>query len=422
MTAFVEVMTLIWSAWWAWRAAVRLLRGDRNSLLVIYLFFFLEYAIPLGIDQVSGIPQYTRQHGFAVSSQDAYVRLIYCVFVLVVPPIWLWSTPSHRTTPFTPSPLWVGVMLRIGSFAPIYTLFIVPQPTIYLSYAGIMDSSLPLIVKVFHIIVSIATLIAVFCVAMRFLTTKLTRMMIAEAILAVAISIWLNGKRYILAEAIMLITLALWYRGILKGKRLVWAAVCGGVTLGTFSVIYEATIRDISMQASTRDAALDGARIDYTRDSRVRMAIYAELYPDKMQILEYRGQDLVYYATSWVPRVMWPGKPWSYANHFTNAMLNQYPKKLTWGMTTGVFDEAIASAGFLGIILGPLLVKGLCAFGDGARGWNTHVLTVLVGVLIMSVQLTAFMPMLGFWLYSIVTEKSGRRSRKYFALEGKVRA
>jgi len=401
----VELATLLWASVWAWRTFVRLGHGDRNSILIVYLVFYLEYVIPLGIDIIYGTPSYSQQPGFAFASQDLYVRFIYCVFVFIVPLIWTWKTKQIGRTQHTPAPQWIRMPLRVGSFLPLYLMFVAPDPGLYLIYAGVMRANIGIDIVMFHIVVSMATMFAVFCVACRCLIEPLRRQAVLEIVIAIIVSIWMNGKRYIVAESLMLVILALWYRGVVTGKKIIWTMFAGLCGLLVFSLSYQYCVRDISFDNLSRESATDDVRIDYTRDSRVRMAIFSEMYPDRMRILDYRGQNLVYYATLLVPRTIWENKPYSYACYFTNAMLNIYPQNLGWGMTTGIFDETIADLGLIGILVGPLLVKWYCDIGDSAHGWNVHVLTCIIACLLMSVQLTAFLPLVVLWVLSYIKNK-----------------
>ena len=326
---------------WAWRAVSRLLRGDRNSVMIVYVIFYAEYATPLGLNMLLGPPDYTQQPGFAISSQDPYVRIFYCVFLFLVPLVWVWNAKIHNRTVRTPSPTWAIIMLRLGSILPVCLVFAAPQPGLYLQYAGVMRANAGLDVLIFHIVVSMGTMVAVLCVAGRCLIEPLRGRTILEVAIATALSVWINGKRYIVAEALMFVILALWYRGAIPGRKLVWAMLTGVVLLGAFSVSYQFNVRGFSDDPLSRDAAGEDMRVDYTRDSRVQMALFSTLYPDKMQILDHAGQNLPYYATLLVPRTMWPNKPYPYAYYFTSAMLNCYPQDFGWGMTTGIFDETI---------------------------------------------------------------------------------
>jgi hypothetical protein len=401
----IELAALLWASAWAWHAGSRLFHGDRNSLMILYLVFYAEYAAPLAMDAFMGRPVYANEPGFFIASQDPYVRALYCAFLVLVPPIWLWNAEVRSRTLRTPSPQWVIMALRLGSLLPVFCVWIAPQPSLYLQYAGVLRANAALDVIVFHIVVSMATMVAVLCAAGRCLTEHLNKRTIAEIAIAAALSIWINGKRYIVAETLMLVLLALWYRGAITGKKLACAVLAGALVLAAFSATYQSNMRGISYDPVSRVQAAADARNDYTRDSRVQMAIYSALYPDKMQILDYPGQNLLYYATLLVPRSMWSKKPYPYAYYFTSAMLNRYPQDLGWGMTTGIFDETIANVGLAGILLGPLWIRWFCSLGDSAGGWGVHILTCVVGCLLLSVQLAAFTPLLLIWIVIVAKNK-----------------
>jgi hypothetical protein len=371
----------------------------------VYLIFYAEYAVSLGLDLYKGPPNYSGEPGFAVSSEDPYVSLLYCIFVFLVPLIWLWKAKPHPRVAPTPSPQWVSTLLRLGSFLPLIVILAAPEPGVYLEYAGVIRSDASLPIRVFHIFVSMATMVAVLCAAVRCLVESLNKRCITEVAAAIALSIWANGKRYIVAEALMFVVLALWYRGAVAGRKLLWTMMTGVLLLGAFSVTYQFIVRDISFGGSASDTAAEDARVDYTRDSRVKMALYAELYPEKMRILDYRGQNLLYYATLPVPRSIWSNKPYPYATYFTSAMLNRYPQDLGWGMTTGIFDESISNFGLLGVLIGPLVVRWFCAVGDSVHEWSIHILTCIIGSLLMSVQLAASIPLVLLWLVVVVKSK-----------------
>jgi hypothetical protein len=401
---FVEFATFLWASTWAWRAITRLLRGDKNSLLIVYLVFFGEYAIPLGLDLFNGLPDYLGEPGFAISSQDLYVRLLYCIFVLLVPLIWLWKLKIHSRTAYAQSSRWAIMALRIGSFLPLCFVLIAPEPKLYLEYAGVIRKNASIEILLFHVIVSMATMVAVLCVAGRCLIESFSKRTVAEIAVAVALSIWVNGKRYIVAEALIFLIIALWYRGAITGKRLVWTVFAALFALSTFSVTYQNNVRSISFDGLSKDAARENVRVDYARDSRVKMALYSSLYPERMRILDYIGQNLLYYVALPVPRTIWENKPYTYADYFTCAMLNRYPEHIGWGMTTGIFDETIANCGLIGILIGPLFVQWFCTIGDSVQGWSAHILTCVIACLVMSVQIAAFAPLIFMWL--VVTARS----------------
>jgi hypothetical protein len=401
----LELVAFLWATAWAWRAGLRLLYGDRNSLMIVYLVFYAEYALPLGLDALVGRPTYSQQPGFASSSQDPWVRALYCLFLFLVPLMWLWKAKMYSRTARAQSPRWVIMMLRLGSLLPVYFALVAPEPRLYLQYAGVMRANASLDVLIFHIVVSMATMVAVLCVAVRCLIESPSRKTTVEIAVAIVLSIWINGKRYIVAEACMFLILALWYRGAITGKKLAWTTATCIVLFCAFSLSYQSNVRGISIDPMAGGAAGEDVRVDYTRDSRVQMALYSTLHPDRIRILDYAGQNLSYYITLLVPRTVWTNKPYPYAYYFTSAMLNRYPQDFGWGMTTGVFDETIANAGLIGILIGPLLVRWFCALGDSINGWCVHILTCVIGCLLLSVQLAAFTPLVLIWVVIVGKSK-----------------
>jgi hypothetical protein len=196
----------------------------------------------------------------------------------------------------------------------------------------------------------------------------------------------------------MLFLYVFWQKGYLRNKRLIVSALVGLVLIGVFSFVYQSNFRSMGPTLGSYDQVYDNVRIDYGRDHEIKMAIYAELYPNEMQILEYRGESLLFDLGMYVPREMWPEKPFPYAQYVTSAMLRTPPRLWGWGMTTSWLDEAIANFGWLGMLLGPLVLSVICRVGDATRNALVVGLTILVGSLLLAVHLPAFMPIFILWL------------------------
>jgi hypothetical protein len=173
------------------------------------------------------------------------------------------------------------------------------------------------------------------------------------------------------------------------------------VLLLGFSVQYQTQVRfmDSPFRAGGARELYDNLRIDFFRDNRVEMAVYATLEPELMQIVEYPGQTLLFDALFFVPRSVWPDKPWPYAVYFTSAMLNIFPpRSIGWGMTTSWLDEMVSNFGFVGMLVAPLSLLGLCRLGDSFRWPTLSLLTSLVVVLFLALQLSAFLAVFLLWI------------------------
>ena len=96
-------------------------------------------------------------------------------------------------------------------------------------------------------------------------------------------------------------------------------------------------------------------RVDFLRDDRVRMATFSEIYPDKMQILEYKCQTLYYNLIYTFPinLIVQDKNVGSYQEHFTSALRGERFSKENNYMTTSIWAELISN---FGIILGSVLM------------------------------------------------------------------
>jgi len=98
-------------------------------------------------------------------------------------------------------------------------------------------------------------------------------------------------------------------------------------------------------------------------------------------------------------------KPLTYACYFTSAMRGSSPQDWGWGMTTSIFDEAIANGSWFGLLAASLVIGILCRIGDSCSDVLVFLLTAIVASLLLTVQLVAFAPLALIWVMMIVRAK-----------------
>ena len=151
------------------------------------------------------------------------------------------------------------------------------------------------------------------------------------------------------------------------------------------------------------DLLYNNFRIDLGRDDVIKLAIYAELNPNRVQILDYSGQSLWFNCVCFIPRSLYPDKPWPYAVYVTSAhLMHTRARPLGWTMTTSWLDESIANLSWAGMAIGPALFPIICRLGDRSSSRLTQILTILVGSLFLVVQLIAFLPLFALWIVSLI--------------------
>ena len=402
-----QVLGTLWLAVVITRAVRALARGDRRSVLFVVLVFSFFFGLPQVLDLLVGSPMFTYQRGFVVSQYDRTTNLVYLGYVAVTPVIMLAAGgPSRiddRVIPMVPLRGLVRLVAWVAMLALPFVVLLSPEPEQYARYAAFVGQNAGVNPQ-YHVVVSLAALLAGIASVVVLTAPNSPPILRVATLPFLGMAIWVQGKRSIVALSLLLVIYLLWTRGYLRGRRFVAALAAAVLALGVFSYSYQSAVRDVGEERPGRQAALSaspayvGFRIDYGRDAVTKQAIYAELHPDEIQILEYRGQSILFDLTFFVPRSMWPGKPYPYATYVTAAMFGFEPRDLGWGVTTSWLEEAIANLGWLGLLLGPLLPALICRLGDRQHSPFSGLLTVIVASLFLVLNLIAFMPIFLIWI------------------------
>ena len=407
----LQVIVAVWLVGWAARALVRIANGDTRTVLLVQLIFVLFCGSPLILDLTYGPPEYSYHWGFIVSQFDHATNLAYLAYLAVIPII-LEVFGGRGTAGGLREPIvlelqrWARVAVWAGMLSLPLALFLAPRPELFLQYATAVQDPTAQGSVLYYLVISLVAVLAIIS-AVLVLAARNSRPI--ERVLAVpllGLALWTHGKRSSVALAALLLLYLLWMRGTLRGTRFIAVALSVAVGLGAFSYLYQTRVRDVEVESADIRAKQASKfyvnlRIDYGRDAVIKQAIYGELHPDRLRILDYRGESLVFYGLFFVPRSMWPNKPFPYAVYVTAAMMRAPVKDYRWGVTTSIFDEAIANFGWLGMLVGPLVPARVCAIGDRRRSPFVAILTVTIASLLIVLHAVAFIPLILLWLMLI---------------------
>jgi hypothetical protein len=416
MLKILSVLTFLWLATTAWWALRRVRSRGNTSVDVLLLALFFFFGVPLALDLLFSPPQYLDQPGMFRASQDPMTRVVSCLYVaLCAATFWIGrgraagplvrEASAAAVVPAAVPRRFVQLVRRAATIAallPVAFLLLTPEPELYVTYGMSATEVVPATISDWHNALATLTVLSVLAVVVHLsLVPRLGARHVLASLPLVFFDCWVNGKRAIVAIALLTLGHVFWSRGWLSGRRLWIGAAAGFVLLMGFSVQYQTQVRfmDSPFHAGGARELYDSLRIDFFRDSRVEMAVYATLEPDRMQIVEYPGQTLLFDAAFFVPRSAWPDKPWPYAVYFTSAMLDIFPaRSIGWGMTTSWLDEMVSNFGLAGMLLAPLSLLGLCRLGDSFRWPTLSLLTSLVAVLFLALQLSAFLAVFLLWI------------------------
>lgn len=331
---------------------------------IIYLLFFVFYIFPLAVDYLYMIPDYTSNlfAGFRMSSIDSYTRIIYDIFILVTQYAMIRFMKKRKDgnddysflSPITATNL--NKFLYIGMVIPAFlTIFHLRMP--YMLYTPFWREMELLNIHRHYYYVETFTYLGIVCSSLLLFdrnNPKLTRL---SAILFLCINICCQGKRAALFFAFVTIVVILYDYFIRKIRynrnSILYLLIFGTITLIAIEFMVSMTF---SVQANRGvneelSSLVEMARIDFLRDDRVRMAIYSELYPEKMHILDYYGQTIYSNILS-----IWPlnffmqmigFEYYNYQPYLTSALyLSNFDPDNNY-MTPSMFAELISNFGLV---------------------------------------------------------------------------
>jgi hypothetical protein len=404
----LEAICFAWLTYCTVQSVRRLSRQQRDTIDVVIAIHFIFCGLPLLLDLTLGRPSHLRFPGFADAAGDSLTRCIYCVYVSICPAIW---SATGRVVPVGDRDIAIkadvdGITIRyrywllLVSILPLFLLFFAPDIDVYRQYSlGARDfTSQSIEIIAFHPYLLASCMLSVIAAAgvvIGFRSISGALMVIGPIL---ALDAWLVGKRYIIAMELILIGYALWRRGKLCSLSSV--LISGGAAIAsilTFSMYYQSNIRHINIDSKSWKQVYDSMRIDYGRDDVIKTTIFAELNPDEMRILNYRGESLVIYSTIPIPRLLWKDKPLSYGTNMACESMYIPKDYIGWCMTTSVLEEPIANFSWLGMLIGPLIVSVVCRLGDSCRDGLIGAITAIVALLLMTVHLSAFAPVAIIW-------------------------
>jgi hypothetical protein len=225
--------------------------------------------------------------------------------------------------------------------------------------------------------------------------------------LSVFIALWLNGKRNIVILTMALVIISMRIRGITSKRMFYFIISLLVIGFVLYSQWYQERYRPV---LSSFDTAYEMARMDFGRDSDVRMALFAELEPAARPILEFRGQSALFDLLFFIPRSLWEEKPRPYYHYITAVALREPLIQRTWGITTTWLSEAIANFGLLGMVLGPAVIVFIGRVGYRPDNPFLTLLTAVICTLLLSIHLAGFTVLWSIWcILMIGSHLSGMR-------------
>lgn len=375
----------------AFKSYRRIIYASRASVgEYVFLVLWVFCCLPIFFDYLIGRPTYTTVYwyqAFIIPNADDAVSCIYDSIILIAC-ILLYTYSRHASR--KPTRLlkeWGGLffdnkpLLILLIFSPLLYIVATGHVSNYLvygvtSYRGMSGDSTSTVVS---------GLLLVSVLAFCNLFFRKHRLVFTDAIILIAYSFaaaWIEGKRFIIAIMIILYFYYFMQRQPSEKvrKRLEFGMPIAVIVLLLFSGFYLMYFRPLSDTGF--NSVYEMLRVDYGRDDVVKYVLYHEFFLND-HILEYYGESFLSTFLVWVPRFVWPGKPYQHYQYLTSSILNLPIDQLPAGTTPCWFEMCIANFSYFGIVLSWALLVLFVWLTDRTKRVSTEsILMMLIFVLL----------------------------------------
>lgn len=379
ITSVFDLVTLFITAILLWK---NYRYFTRSSLYLIHFTFAILYVLPILLDYTIGFNEYSiKTWGFLISRSDTTTSLLYDAFVLYVQFVLVANRTRSRgyshvyesslTTESLTTPNYVYKLILVGAIAaPLWMIYnSASQFIVMFQWRETRLFDLPKGYAVAECLSYIGISCSVFLLFWRIESSKLFAFLQRIiAIFLLYVNICTEGKRAVMFFALCNIVVVLLFNYVFR--KSLNSAQKAVIKWATSAAIILFSVYMISMTLETHatrgdsDNQLTTARIDFLRDDRVRMAIYAEIYPDQMQITEHLLQSVPDDLLSCFPLNFLASRIHHdvvmYQTRFTCAMSRESVNNITQDqkesysfMTVSLLSEIISN---LGLILGLICI------------------------------------------------------------------
>lgn len=361
-------------------------------VLVEYVFL----CMPILFNYCIGIPTYDYipwYKSFLPSMESELIAFIYDMYILASF-ILLYCYARNYDRKKSKYKRYEDIKLNGLFNNKVFLMFVIISPILYIALSGEMEAYLIYAssggrgienVK-FTTYLSMLILFSLYAFCYQFFTKPITKMRFLILLLYSIAIAWINGKRFIMA--LMLIVYLFFYtKGDLSlktRKKLEVYVPILFVALVSFSYYYLVAVKPLSNVSF--DSVYDMLRVDFGRDDVIKYVIDKELFQNS-PILDYRGQTFLSTFLTFVPRAIWPNKPYPHYMYLTASILGTSIDKLPAGTTPSWFEMCIANCSWFGFVIGIGFIPLLCKWCDRIKSMPYQML-MLVFIIVLITQST----------------------------------
>ena len=161
--------------------------------------------------------------------------------------------------------------------------------------------------------------------------------------------------------------------------------LCALLFFSSFYLIVVRTLRDTGF-----NSVYEMLRVDFGRDDVTKYVIYHEFFLGD-HILDYYGQSFLSTLFIWVPRSIWPSKPYQDYQYLTSSILGLPISELPAGTTPCWFEMCIINFSYFGLLLSCVLIVALCHLTDCVKSASTEAMLFVVILALLTQSIDVYL-------------------------------
>lgn len=415
----------------------KLLHSQRLIYFVLLLFYVL-YVLPVGIDVFITYPSYNtwkQFEGFYVSYNDVMTRIIYDTWLLFTfyvmkryRRVVIGNRRSNKlkylvTDNNVGNSLIVNRNLRrlllLIAIAPVLAVVIFKIPTGILYIPLWLDNNIfsfsgTRLEPIYYYLqkLSYISIVAAFLYMVNIEEKK--KLQKLSMLILIYMLTCVEAKRAIYAVVVVMFISYFLYNTNRQKKYLVMigsTVILMGLLLFTTEYMVQHRVYAIDYTPINTYTQI---KMDFFRDDRVKFVIYKHLQLEN--VIDFPFQSYITQICSLFPlEFIFYRYITGYNKFFTASLLGVEVGAVSGWVTTSFFDEIIANLGILGMIIGPMIIMGICNYTDEC---STRMKTIsIVGItLLFMLNLSYIMWYLEFWVIVLYLD------RRYIKRRAKIQS
>lgn len=405
MNIFFDFLLIIFSTIILYISYKRVVFNKYSSIAnLIIIIIYLFNVLPIIFNYLIGIPDYKTVYWykpFIEPMNNELIGVIYDIYILLSLIILNIYAKKHNNIDNNTSKSYQvifnnNIFCFFAILSPLIMIILTGTLSNFLVYStnsarGLSETAASSMVTPF-LFLSIFTFFSKF-----YNDKKITGKKIFFSFIYFFIVTWISGKRFIIATLTILLIFYITKNNInnTTRKKIFKYLPIVFILILIFSGFYLIAVKPLS--DTSFSSVYDMLRVDFGRDDVVKYVISEEFFKHKM-ILDYRLQSIISLLLFFIPRSIWPTKPYPHYMYLTGHLLNLNILKLPAGTTPSWYEMCLCNFGAFGFIFAILCLPLLCKLFDNFKSLDGKA----IGLILIIVLLTQSMDIYIIYILLII--------------------